>query len=127
MALLTIETDGTVRDLADGISLGADWTSNTVDFTHCRQGSLHVKYTGNDAADGYVVLEASLVDEDGWFDEIDNTQCLLNGSGDPGDRKNILFSHETLGFRFVRLKYYKVSNTTGTMDLKVCGKSGGWR
>lgn len=107
--------------------MASDYTSDTIDFTYCMIGSVQITWTGNSASNGEIYLESSLYDDDDWFDEIIGSAVTLSASGTGrGKKKTVLWSHESMGFRFVRVQYLKGSNTTGTFTIKAAGKSARW-
>ena len=106
-------------------NMSIDQTSETIDFKEMVVGSVQAKWDGNNALTGKLVVEASNIDEDDWFDEIDCSEVTLDDDGTKAKRKTKLFNLGWLGYRFLRVRYFAGDNTQGTIQVIALGKKGG--
>lgn len=103
-------------------SMAADFDSVIADFKDMKVGSIQVKWSGNDTFDGMVIVEASNVPEEDWFDEVKGGTYILSDDGTRSKRKTKLFNLGVIGFRYARVLYFKGTNTTGTINVIALGK-----
>jgi hypothetical protein len=112
--------------VAKNRAMNADFTSDIIDFKEMALGCVHVKWLGNDQEDGEIAVEASAVPDDDWFDEVDHCPTFLPSTDlGRGAKQTKLFNLGVLGFRYARVKFYKGTNTIGTITIVAQGKKNG--
>jgi len=106
--------------------MGQDLISDIADFREMTIGSVQARWEDNDAADGKLILQASNVPDEAWFDDMECADVILDDDNSQfGKRKTKLFNLSIIGFRYVRVRYLKGSNTQGKITVFAVGKKNG--
>jgi hypothetical protein len=111
-------------------SMDENQVSDIIDWKEMTVGSISAKWEGNDTIDGSLTVEAANIPEDAWFDEInicgiDSAYIMNDDNSGRGKKKCKMFNLGVLGYRYTRVKYFKGSNTTGTITIMALGKKNG--
>jgi hypothetical protein len=125
--LVTIVAQNVHRGyIAKNEPMNANFVTPPVDFKEMVTGSFHCKWDGNDAANGTIILQASNIPQEDWFDDMECAETILDDDDSAfGKKKTKLFRDTSIGYRYARIRYLAGSNTTGTMTIVVIGKKGG--
>ena len=106
-------------------NMSSDIVSDMIDFREMTVGSIQAKWSGNDAADGLLVVYASNIPDDEWFAKINCGEHTMSGDGTAGNEKTAIFNLGSIGYRYMRVKYFQNSNTQGDLVVIGLGKKNG--
>jgi len=109
--------------------MATDFISDIIDWKEMPIGSIHAKWDANNALDGKIIVEASDVPIDDWFDEIQiceiNNEYVMSDDGTRGKKKTKMFNLGVIGYRYSRVKFSHGTNTAGTISIVALGKKNG--
>ena len=125
--LRTVEARNVHRGyLVQDKPMNADFVTPPVDFREMVTGSFHAKWENNNALNGQIILQASNVPKEEWFEDMQCSETTLDDDDSAfGKKRTKLFRDTSIGYRYARIRYIAGSNTTGTMTIIVIGKKGG--
>ena len=98
------------------VSMASDFTTPAIEVLYFDMGSMEAKWTGADATDGVLSVQASNNDID-WCDLEDQTRTV-DGAAD-----HQLCGFPQYPFRYLRWSFTANSNTSGTINFRYLLKS----
>lgn len=117
--MITIPTNGDVTDVMDDTSMATNLTSETMDFEHACTGSIQIIWSGQDANDGTMELQASNETGAATFCSVPKGTYTMDSTH---QAHMWILTEDMFAFRYARVVFTKNSVTTGTMRINCTAK-----